>query len=378
MESNKPTRRSLLGAIGGSLVLAGCVGGDDDNGDENGGTDSDDGSAANGDQNGTDQNGTDQNGTDQNGTDQNGTDDGMDTPTVTVTSHDEHGDVLAGPDGLTLYMFDQDEQGAGESACYDSCADNWPPLTVEDEPAAGDGVDAALSTIEREDGSMQVVANGWPLYYFASDEAPGDTNGQGVGDVWWVLAPDGTPVRGSGGDGGNGTEAATVTVRSHDEYGDVLAGPDGLTLYMFDQDEQGAGESVCSGDCANAWPPLTVDGEPVAGDGIEAGLTTFEREGGSTQVAANGWPLYYFANDEAPGDANGQAVNDVWWVLAPDGTPVRDSGGDNDGGSNGDDNGGGGNNGSSDDNGGGGNNGSSDDNGGGGNGGDDDGGYDPY
>jgi len=58
------------------------------------------------------------------------------------------------------------------------------------------------------------------------------------------------------------------------------------------------------------------------GDGVSAELTTFEREDGSTQVAADGWPLYYFAPDEAPGDAKGQGVNDVWWVLAPDGTPV--------------------------------------------------------
>ncbi|MFC6731773.1 hypothetical protein [Haladaptatus sp. GCM10025893] len=48
---------------------------------------------------------------------------------------------------------------------------------------------------------------------------------------------------------------------------------------------------------------------------------------GSTQVAAAGWPLYYFAPDENPGDANGQGVNDVWWVLRPDGTPVRQTNG---------------------------------------------------
>jgi predicted lipoprotein with Yx(FWY)xxD motif len=35
------------------------------------------------------------------------------------------------------------------------------------------------------------VYGGWPLYYFASDSAPGDTNGQGVGDVWYVIGADG-------------------------------------------------------------------------------------------------------------------------------------------------------------------------------------------
>ena len=36
--------------------------------------------------------------------------------------------------------------------------------------------------------------NDWPLYYFAQDSAPGDVNGQGVGDVWYLLSPDGEPI----------------------------------------------------------------------------------------------------------------------------------------------------------------------------------------
>lgn len=122
---------------------------------------------------------------------------------------------------------------------------------------------------------------------------------------------------------GTAGSSATVRVRSHDELGDVLVGPEGMTLYMFDSDSRGAGTSTCTGGCASAWPPLTVDGEPVPGDGVTATLGTLEREDGGTQVTAGGWPLYYFASDESPGDAKGQASSDVWWVLAPDGTPVR-------------------------------------------------------
>jgi predicted lipoprotein with Yx(FWY)xxD motif len=121
-------------------------------------------------------------------------------------------------------------------------------------------------------------------------------------------------------------DGATVQVRTHPDLGDVLVGPEGLTLYMFEQDEQGSGASSCSGGCADAWPPLSVDGDAVAGDGVDATLTAFERGDGTTQVAANGWPLYYYASDTAPGDATGQGANDVWWVLAPDGSPVRPSG----------------------------------------------------
>jgi len=204
MALKESTRRSLLGAIGGSLVLAGCVGGDDDNGDENGGGDGGDSSTENGDGGSAGDDDGAENGGD------NDTDSGdMDAAAVTVASHDRHGDILVGPDEMTLYMFDRDEQGAGESACSGGCADSWPPLTVDGEPAAGDGVDAELTTFERDDGATQVAANGWPLYYFVNDEAPGDTAGQAVNDVWWVLNADGTPIRGnngSDGDGGNGDE----------------------------------------------------------------------------------------------------------------------------------------------------------------------------
>ena len=117
-----------------------------------------------------------------------------------------------------------------------------------------------------------------------------------------------------------------MQVRSHPDLGDVLVDADGMTLYMFDQDTNGEAASTCTGGCAESWPLLTVDGDPTAGDEVSAALTTFERDDGSTQVAAAGWPLYYFASDEAPGDANGQGVNDVWWVLAPDGTVKRPNG----------------------------------------------------
>lgn len=48
-----------------------------------------------------------------------------------------------------------------------------------------------LGTIQRDDGSTQVTLNGWPLYYFAADAAPGDANGEGVAGAWFVARPDG-------------------------------------------------------------------------------------------------------------------------------------------------------------------------------------------
>ena len=103
------------------------------------------------------------------------------------------GDIITDPEGNTLYIFTPDEQG--DPTCFDDCAANWPPLTTEF--SAGEGLDASLLGLaDRGDGTMQVTYNGWPLYYFAADSAPGDTNGQGVGDIWWVIGPDGEPITG--------------------------------------------------------------------------------------------------------------------------------------------------------------------------------------
>jgi predicted lipoprotein with Yx(FWY)xxD motif len=115
--------------------------------------------------------------------------------TVDVADSDL-GEILVDGEGVTLYAFTNDQNG--ESACYDQCEQNWPPLTVEDEDEieVGEGLDDSdFTTVERTDGNMQVKIGDWPLYYFANDEGPGDTNGQGVGGVWFVVGADGELIR---------------------------------------------------------------------------------------------------------------------------------------------------------------------------------------
>lgn len=125
-----------------------------------------------------------------------GTGDGS---TVSVGTHSEFGEILVDAAGRTLYLFTNDEPGM--SACYEGCAENWPPLTVDGDPTTGSGVRAEVATIERDDGERQVTAAGNPLYYYGGDENAGDANGQGIGDVWYVVAPDGTKVTGPASDG---------------------------------------------------------------------------------------------------------------------------------------------------------------------------------
>lgn len=113
---------------------------------------------------------------------------------LTLASTSE-GDVLTDADGMALYLFMPDQQGA--STCYDQCAQAWPPLT--EAAGVGDGLDAGLvGTTTRDDGTVQATYNGWPLYHFASDTAPGDVNGQGVNDVWYLVDASGEPVGAAG------------------------------------------------------------------------------------------------------------------------------------------------------------------------------------
>lgn len=113
--------------------------------------------------------------------------------TVAVEESDL-GEIVVDAEGTTLYVFLADE--GTESTCYEECEDSWPPLTVDGEPVAGEGIDASvLGTTERTDGSIQVTLDGHPLYYFAGDETPDDVNGQGVGEVWYVVSPDGEAIQ---------------------------------------------------------------------------------------------------------------------------------------------------------------------------------------
>jgi predicted lipoprotein with Yx(FWY)xxD motif len=105
-----------------------------------------------------------------------------------VFTHERYGTFLTDTAGKTLYIFKSDTQGSGESTCYDGCASAWPPYIVSEAPGeAHDEVTGELGTITRKDGSLQATYNGWPLYYFAGDAAPGDANGQNVGEVWFVA-----------------------------------------------------------------------------------------------------------------------------------------------------------------------------------------------
>ncbi|MFL5872583.1 MAG: hypothetical protein ACJ75T_03775 [Solirubrobacterales bacterium] len=103
------------------------------------------------------------------------------------------GTVIVNSDGLTLYDFHKDK--GGTSSCYGACAAAWPPLLTEGNPQAqGAAQRNMLGTTKRKDGTLQVTYNGWPLYTYVADQAPGEANGNDIsqfGAQWYALLPNG-------------------------------------------------------------------------------------------------------------------------------------------------------------------------------------------
>lgn len=118
----------------------------------------------------------------------------------------------------------------------------------------------------------------------------------------------------------------TVQAARVGSLGAVLVDGDGMTLYMFTSDHRGQ-PSTCSSFCAAEWPPLLVTSgdRPVAGPGVRRSLLgTAPRSGGELQATYDGWPLYTWSGDSAPGQATGQGVANAggqWFVLRPSGQP---------------------------------------------------------
>ncbi|AJQ95443.1 COG4315 family predicted lipoprotein [Gynuella sunshinyii] len=104
--------------------------------------------------------------------------------TVVMKTDTSIGKVFATKDGLTLYTFSKDDMA--KSNCYDGCAVNWPPFKAKKNAK----IWGEFSVIERNDGNYQWAYKDQPLYTWIGDHQAGDTNGQGMGGVWFAVQAD--------------------------------------------------------------------------------------------------------------------------------------------------------------------------------------------
>src|SRR4051794_3822324 len=106
--------------------------------------------------------------------------------TLRIGQKADLGRFVTDSSGRTLYLFTRDT--GTTSACADACLTTWPPLVqASGQPTLGPGLGGTVGVAVQSDGRRQVTYNGKLLYYYRTDAAPGDTNGQGVGGVWFVV-----------------------------------------------------------------------------------------------------------------------------------------------------------------------------------------------
>lgn len=117
--------------------------------------------------------------------------------TLTVMKVGKLGPIITDKDGMTLYRFDKDTANPPKSNCEGDCAVKWPPVIVPQGAAFQlNGVDQAnVGTVRRADGSMQLTVGGWAMYRFSGDAKSCDTNGQGLGGVWWATKANGARAK---------------------------------------------------------------------------------------------------------------------------------------------------------------------------------------
>jgi predicted lipoprotein with Yx(FWY)xxD motif len=117
--------------------------------------------------------------------------------------------------------------------------------------------------------------------------------------------------------------SVTINVSNNSTLGSYLVDDQGFTLYLSTKDTKNS-SSTCTADCADEWPPLLVTSASAATAGTDldaSKLGTITRADGSIQVTYNGWPLYYFDQDEQPGDVKGQGQNE-FFVVSPAGEKI--------------------------------------------------------
>jgi predicted lipoprotein with Yx(FWY)xxD motif len=219
--------------------------------------------------------------------------------TVKLAYSEDKGFYLTDANGRALYFFAKDYDG--KSHCYGKCAEHWPPFYAENLVLPPGLEKEDFGVITRSDGSKQLTYKGWPLYYYAGDKKPGDVNGDGVKNVWFLAKPD-----------------YTVLVSVKDGVGMYLVDDKGRTLYFFAKDRQG--NSTCYGACAQKWPPFTPKSLIIPVTLNPADFKFIKRSDGSIQLTYKGHPLYYWVNDKARGDTTGQGVKGVWYVAYVNGT----------------------------------------------------------
>ncbi len=229
--------------------------------------------------------------------------------TLMVATDARLGGHLVDGSGRSLYYFAKDVPAGGTQAavsnCNAGCLPIWPIFNADSVVALGiNAMD--VGQITRSDGSKQTTYKGFPLYYYAGDTAAGDTKGEGVNGIWYVV---------------HEPSYSIALLSKASEAATYLTDGAGRALYTFARDTVGTPTTppvtACtSAQCMTNWPIFLTDQVTVPSDLVAADFTVYTRADGMRQSAYRGHPLYYYVGDTAPGETNGRGVPD-WQTVDP-------------------------------------------------------------
>ena len=193
-----------------------------------------------------------------------GSTNGMGTTTATLTMKTTKiGKVLTDSKGDTLYVYSKDMRGAA-STCTMSCAKEWPAVKGKPEAAMWVKFAGSLGSVKDMDGTTQATYDGYPLYTYAGDMAPGETSGNGAGGVWHVITGS-LLVKSSGGMMASPTPKSTMGMGSGSSSGGMGSGSSSGGM--------GSGSSSGSGSGGMGYGTGTKAGSGM-GSGASTGKTT--------------------------------------------------------------------------------------------------------
>ncbi|MFJ2022206.1 SCO0930 family lipoprotein [Streptomyces sp. NPDC087897] len=114
---------------------------------------------------------------------------------LSVRRDPELGDIVVDGRGMTVYRFTKDSAWPMKTACTGDCLKKWPVVPPVAKNTVAGVTKKGFVTFGRPDGIEQQTIDCRPLYTFAGDKKPGDTNGQGVGGTWYAVSPEAKLVR---------------------------------------------------------------------------------------------------------------------------------------------------------------------------------------
>ncbi len=248
------------------------------------------------------------------------------------------GTILVNAQGMTLYRYTADAND--KSNCtWAGCTALWPPVPApaQGAPTAGPGVTGTLGVIVGPTGQNQVTYGGWPLYTYAADTKPGQTNGQKFKDqagTWYVVyadpsknpAPAGAPASASGAAGSVSSSASGAATPAASSASSATTTPVSASA------SAPSGTTPSSSAAAPVATPSGSASAPASSSSAAARPATVEAVTtslGTVLANASGMTLYrYSADTQGKSNCTWAGCTHLWPpLLAPaQGTPTAGAG----------------------------------------------------